>query len=139
MVVAAIVWRLLRYEKRDNPGSMRVHVLLLLFALYGLRTSEATGLLLNDVDWKKKTFTVRRSKTYTLDLSRARSRASEILETGPSKLRQRIPPCDAQDDISTLGFARGFSRHTSAHEKLGNSEYSKGANRPSSLLRNAAP
>jgi integrase/recombinase XerD len=60
------VWRLLRYEKRDRPGSIRVQVLLLLFALYGLRTSEATGLLLNDVDWKKKTFTVRRSKTYTL-------------------------------------------------------------------------
>ena len=60
------VWRLLRYENRDQPGPMRARVLLLLFALYGLRTSEATGLLLNNVDWKRKTFTVRRSKTYTL-------------------------------------------------------------------------
>ena len=56
------VRRLLRYETQERPGSMRMQVLLLLFALYGLRTSEATGLLLNNFDWKNKTFTVRRSK-----------------------------------------------------------------------------
>lgn len=60
------VKRLLRFERKDRPGSMRMQVLLLLFALYGLRTSEATGLLLNNLDWKNKTFTVRRPKNDTL-------------------------------------------------------------------------
>ena len=44
------VQRLLRCEKQDTPASMRVQVLLLLFSLYGLRTSEATRLLLNNFD-----------------------------------------------------------------------------------------
>jgi integrase/recombinase XerD len=60
------VQRLLRQERQDTAASMRVQVLLLLFALYGLRTSEATGLLLNNLDWKSKSFTVRRAKNYTL-------------------------------------------------------------------------
>ena len=60
------VQRLLRQERQDTAASMRVQVLLLLFALYGLRTSEATGLLLNNLDWKSKSFVVRRAKNYTL-------------------------------------------------------------------------
>jgi len=60
------VQRLLREERQDTPASMRAQVFLLLFALYGLRTSEATGLLLNNFDWKTKTFTVRRAKNYML-------------------------------------------------------------------------
>jgi len=31
----------------------------------GLRTSEATGLLMKNIDWKNKTFTLRRAKNYT--------------------------------------------------------------------------
>lgn len=60
------VQRLLQSEKLDTPASTRAQVLLLLFALYGLRTSEATRLLVNNFDWKTKTFTVRRAKNYTL-------------------------------------------------------------------------
>ena len=60
------VRRLLRYEKQDTAASMRVQVLILLYALYGLRTSEATGLLLRNIDWKRRTFTVRRAKNYKL-------------------------------------------------------------------------
>ena len=45
---------------------MRVQVLLFLFALYGLRTSEATGLTLSSFDWATNTFTVRRAKNYKL-------------------------------------------------------------------------
>lgn len=60
------VQRLLRCEKQDTPASMRVQVLLLLFSLYGLRTSEATRLVLNNFDWRTKTFLVRRAKNYTL-------------------------------------------------------------------------
>jgi site-specific recombinase XerD len=43
---------------------MRAQVLITLFALYGLRTSEATSLLLKNIDWKTKSFTVRRAKNY---------------------------------------------------------------------------
>jgi len=60
------VRRLLRYERQDTAASMRVQVLILLYALYGLRTSEATGLLLRNIDWKTRTFTVRRAKNYKL-------------------------------------------------------------------------
>jgi integrase len=35
---------------------------LLLFAMYGLRRSEAANLLLNDIDWATNRFTVRRAK-----------------------------------------------------------------------------
>jgi integrase/recombinase XerD len=60
------VQRLLRCEKLETRASMRVQVLITLFALYGLRTSEATNLLLKNIDWKTKTFTVRRAKNYKL-------------------------------------------------------------------------
>ncbi len=60
------VQRLIRAEKQNTPGSTRVKVLLLLFAMYGLRTSEATGLLMKNIDWKNKTFTLRRAKNYTV-------------------------------------------------------------------------
>jgi len=60
------VQRLLRAEKQNTPASTRVKVLLLLFAMYGLRTSEAIGILIRNIDWKKKTFTVRRAKNYTV-------------------------------------------------------------------------
>lgn len=60
------VRRLLLSEKLDTRASLRAQVFLILFALYGLRTSEATGLMLNDINWKEKTFTFRRAKNYSL-------------------------------------------------------------------------
>jgi len=60
------IQRLLRHEKLETRASMRVQVLIALFALYGLLTSEATNLRLRDIDWKTKTFTVRRAKNYKL-------------------------------------------------------------------------
>ena len=60
------IQRLLRHEKLETRASMRVQVLIALFALYGLRTSEATNLRLRDINWKTKTFTVRRAKNYKL-------------------------------------------------------------------------
>jgi integrase/recombinase XerD len=60
------VRRLLLSERLDTRASLRAQMFLVLFALYGLRTSEATGLLLNDINWKDKTFTFRRAKNYSL-------------------------------------------------------------------------
>jgi integrase/recombinase XerD len=41
---------------------LRAKALLLLFAMYGLRRSEAANLLLADIDWAANRFTVRRAK-----------------------------------------------------------------------------
>jgi len=43
------IQRLLRHEKLETRASMRAQVLIALFALYGLRTSEATNLRLRDI------------------------------------------------------------------------------------------
>lgn len=56
------VVRLLRATRGTKPATVRAKAILLLFAFYGLRSSEVTGLLLNDFDWQNRTFTVRRSK-----------------------------------------------------------------------------
>ena len=84
------VQRLLRFERPDRPGSMRMQVLLLLFALYGLRTSEATGLLLSNFDWKNKTFTVRRSKNGVFQqfpiVQALETSLTRYLEIGPPQL-----------------------------------------------------
>jgi integrase/recombinase XerD len=78
---------------------MRVQVLLLLFALYGLRTSEATGLLVNNLDWKNKTFTVRRAKNNTLQsfpfFPRFESAVAKYLRLGR-------PNCQCKHLIVTL-------------------------------------
>jgi site-specific recombinase XerD len=93
------VQRLLRCEKQDTPASMRVQVLLLLFSLYGLRTSEATRLLLNNFDWKSKTFLVRRAKNYTLQ----RFPMFATFESAVTRyLKLGRPNCQSQYLIVTL-------------------------------------
>jgi integrase/recombinase XerD len=93
------VQRLLRCEKQDTPASMRVQVLLLRFSLYGLRTSEATRLLLNNFDWKSKTFLVRRAKNYTLQ----RFPMFPTFESAVTRyLKLGRPHCDSEYLIVTL-------------------------------------
>ena len=48
--------------RTNRPADIRARPILMLFAIYGLRSSEVTGLLLNDFDWHKGKFTVKRSK-----------------------------------------------------------------------------
>lgn len=54
--------RLLDATRGSQPNEIRARALLLLFAVYGLRRSEAANLLLNDIDWAANRFTVRRAK-----------------------------------------------------------------------------
>ena len=56
------VQRLLKATRGSNPSDLRARPLLLLFAMYGLRRSEAANLLLTDIDWVANRFTVRRAK-----------------------------------------------------------------------------
>ncbi len=56
------VRRLIRATTGNTPARLRAKAVLLLFAVYGLRSSEVSGLLLSDFDWQSETFTVRRAK-----------------------------------------------------------------------------
>lgn len=56
------VLRLLRATSGSDSADIRAKAILLLFALYGLRSSEVVHLRLADVDWENKTFTIRRAK-----------------------------------------------------------------------------
>lgn len=53
---------LLKGCRTNKPADIRARAILMLFAIYGLRSSEVTGLLFDDFDWDKRKFTVRRSK-----------------------------------------------------------------------------
>ncbi len=54
--------RLLNATRGSQLSEIRARPLLLLFAIYGLRRSEAANLLLTDIDWAANRFTVRRAK-----------------------------------------------------------------------------
>ena len=56
------VVRLLDATAGPEPKDIRVHAMLQLLAIYGLRASEVAGLQLKNIDWSNKTMTVLRSK-----------------------------------------------------------------------------
>jgi site-specific recombinase XerD len=47
----------------DNPTTIRDHALLMLFAVYGVRSGEVARLRLTDIDWQRDTIVFTRSKT----------------------------------------------------------------------------
>jgi integrase/recombinase XerD len=56
------VRRLIGACSSDNPHDLRTRAILLLLAVYGLRSVEITSLKLNDIDWFEESFFVRRAK-----------------------------------------------------------------------------
>jgi site-specific recombinase XerD len=56
------VRRLLSALPGATPTQLRAKAALLLFSIYGLRSSEVGALLLSDFDWRRETFAVRRAK-----------------------------------------------------------------------------
>jgi site-specific recombinase XerD len=56
------VQRLVKGAEGGGPATIRARVILLLFAIYGLRSGEVARLQLSDVDWRAETFTVSHSK-----------------------------------------------------------------------------
>jgi integrase/recombinase XerD len=56
------VLQILQSTNGTSRPNRRAKALLSLFAFYGLRSSEATGLHLSDFDWQNATFSVRRAK-----------------------------------------------------------------------------
>ena len=58
----ADVRRVIACANGPLAGDLRAKAILLLFAVYGLRSSEVAQLRLSDFDWRNETFTVRRAK-----------------------------------------------------------------------------
>lgn len=58
----AQVRELLKLAEGSEPEHIRAQALFLLFAVYGLRSSEVIQLRLEDFDWQSEVFTVRRAK-----------------------------------------------------------------------------
>jgi integrase/recombinase XerD len=56
------VLKLLRSIKGKTAIAVRAKALVLLYAVYGLRSSEAMRIRLSDIDWERNCFTVRRAK-----------------------------------------------------------------------------
>ncbi|MDE0032767.1 MAG: tyrosine-type recombinase/integrase [Deltaproteobacteria bacterium] len=67
------VVRLLATTEGDRPADKRDRAILMLLAVYGLRSGELRGLQLDDIDWERETLRVRRPKpgrTHVYPLSR---------------------------------------------------------------------
>jgi integrase/recombinase XerD len=56
------VRKILKSADGDTPMLLRSKAILLLLSIYGLRSSEVSGLRLSDFDWRNETLTVRRAK-----------------------------------------------------------------------------
>ena len=56
------VRRLIRSINKKTPEALRARAMVLLYSIYGLRSSEVAGLRLDDFDWRSETFIVRRAK-----------------------------------------------------------------------------
>jgi integrase/recombinase XerD len=56
------VQRLVASTDGPDPRDVRDHAILMLFAVYGLRSGEVRGLRLQDLDWAKEVIAVERSK-----------------------------------------------------------------------------
>lgn len=54
--------KMVEESRTDCPTDIRDHAMLQVLAVYGLRSSELTGLCLKDIDWKNERFYLRRSK-----------------------------------------------------------------------------
>jgi integrase/recombinase XerD len=57
-----VVQEILKDTAGDHPTEIRDHALLLLFAIYGVRSREAARLRLSDIDWERDRITFTRSK-----------------------------------------------------------------------------
>jgi integrase/recombinase XerD len=57
-----VVQEMLNTTSGDHPTAIRDHAILIVFALYGVRSSEVARLRLSDIDWEKGTIVFRRAK-----------------------------------------------------------------------------
>lgn len=84
-----VVLRLLSGTEGNSPADKRDRAILMLFAIYGLRASEVSGLQLDDIDWHNEIIRVRcpkpvRTHTYPLSPAVGEAILRYIKEVRPS-------------------------------------------------------
>jgi site-specific recombinase XerD len=84
------VKQLLRSVRGNSAAALRARAVLLLLAVYGLRSGEISRLLLNDFDWRLETFTVSHSKRGGTQRYPLRREVGEAILTYIRKARPRF-------------------------------------------------
>jgi integrase len=82
-----------------KPADLRAKAMFLLFSVYGFRSVEVRGLILEDIDWRRGLITVRRAKrgkTQQFPLQ------SEVGEAIALYLENARPKCPARNVFVTL-------------------------------------
>ena len=102
-VPAGLAWedvqRLLGTTAGESPADKRDRAVLLLFAVYGIRSGEASGLRLDDIDWEQETLRVRCPKPGRTHLYPLPGSVGEALVR---YLRDVRPPCTERALFLTL-------------------------------------
>jgi len=86
-------------SRGNSPDQLRERAILLLLAVYGLRSGEVRRLQLDDIDWKKDRLTVVRSKSGRRELLPLEPQTGNALAR---YLRQGRPKCDTRYVFVTL-------------------------------------
>jgi site-specific recombinase XerD len=74
-----------------KSADLRAKAMCLLFAIYGLRSAEVTGLLLEDIDWRRGSITVRRAKRGKTQQFPLQSEVGEAIALYLEKARPKCP------------------------------------------------
>jgi integrase/recombinase XerD len=107
------VLRLLKSTKGDQVIRIRARALLMLYAVYGLRSSEAIRIRLSDIDWERNSFTVRRAKRGGLQQFPMQPEVGEAIQHYIQRAR---PNCDCPEVFVTWRKPfRPMRPHTMAH------------------------
>jgi len=83
----------------SKPSDYRARAMLLLLAIYGLRSSEVTGLRLSSLDWRAETITIDRRKRGGLQLYPL---VQEVGDAILDYLRHGRPRCECRNVFVTL-------------------------------------
>jgi len=135
------VRRLLQSSKGSSPAAIRARAILLLVAVYGLRSGEVRRLFLDDIDWQAETFVVTHSKRGGIAVISAaqgcRRRHSEIPHESEAShsVPQRVR--DAPSAISPAQSLHYVLHREYSFEQAWHPVSEEGATQPATCLRNS--
>jgi site-specific recombinase XerD len=93
------VLRLLRSMRGSDSVTIRAKAVISLYAIYGLRSSEAIRIRLRDIDWTRNSFTVRRAKRGGIQEFPMQAEVREAIRRYIEKVR---PDCDCPEVFVSL-------------------------------------
>jgi site-specific recombinase XerD len=82
-----------------RAADLRAKTMFLLFSIYGLRSAEVRGLMLEDIDWRRGSLTVRRAKRGKIQQFPLQSEVGEAIAMYLQKAR---PKCSCRNLFVTL-------------------------------------